>query len=145
MDDVEGATRITVEESELLYRGIVIDEKTGIPRQIKWDKNTNKYRLSSAAFHDSKGKLSVDIASKTTPQESLQRLEKSRALACIMAKHPIDLGYCVIEDPIKNNPAHALILSGEKEISKKHQKKLAQKCQWAIPPKDYQMLEPTIG
>lgn len=146
MNLVEGATRVAVDDNELLYRGIVVEENTGFPSQIVFDNNLQKYRLTSAAFLDQE--ISVDIASKTTPQESLNRLLKSSALACLQAKQPKELGCEVIADPIDNekekNPAHALICTKTtttKSQRKKIARKLAKCCQWTIPPKGFDVYE----
>jgi hypothetical protein len=123
-----------VAQDEDLYRGIITK---GVSSQIKKDG-----RISSYAFYDARGELSVDIASKTTSKESLNRLIKSDALVMIQAKIPFTLGYKVEEDPIFNvpglsdNPAHALILSGGVAISQSHRRIMAQHCSWAIPPTD---------
>jgi hypothetical protein len=122
-----------VDPNESLYRGITKD-------QIVPNGESGTYRPSSVAFSDQNGCLSVDIASKTSPSESLRRLPKSVALASLAAKIPIHQGYRVVEDPvcdcpgIEDNPAHALVLSEGGPISKVHRRELAGKCLWAIPP-----------
>ena len=89
------------------------------------------YRVSSAAFHDTMNQLSVDIASKTTPEKCIEGPPKGDALASLKAKIPKRLGYSVVEDPIPNNPAHALILG---KIRRPDKRKLAASCTWIIPP-----------
>lgn len=124
-----------VAPTELLYRGVA-------EGQIVFDSERGIQRPSSAAFIDRRGPLSVDIASKTTPEESLQRLPRSIALASFSALLSIEMGYQVLEDPVfdrpglKDNPAHALIASmdGDKPITKAHARILARKSCWAIPP-----------
>lgn len=89
-------------------------------------------RPSSAAFkrkRDEDG-VSVDIASKTTPEKSIK---DSVALASIQAIVPIRLGYPVCADPILDNPAHALIKG---DISHSNRQKIAKECTWVIPPKN---------
>jgi hypothetical protein len=128
-----------VDPSEFLYRSIIT---CGASRQIKYDEVKGIWRPSSYAFSDARGELSVDIASKTTPEESLRRRPKSGALATFQAEIPISLKYPVEEDPIKNdpdkpdNPAHALVLSGNKPMTHSHRRIIAQQCSWAIPPTD---------
>lgn len=85
------------------------------------------YCTSSAAF---KGvDISVDIASKSTPERSIKT---SAGLVGFLAKVPISLGYPVLEDPIPENPAHALIKG---KIRRRHAKLLANACQWIIEPR----------
>jgi hypothetical protein len=122
-----------VDPNESLYRGITKD-------QIVPDGESGTYRPSSAAFSDESGCLSVDIASKTSPSESLRRLPRSVALASFPAEAPIRQGYRVVEDPVsacpgvEANPAHALVLSNGKPIRKAHCRELARRCLWAVAP-----------
>ena len=123
-----------VAPEESLYRGV-------IKGWIVVDKETGGRRLSSAAFTSTAGPLSVDIASKTTPEESLRRGPRFVVVASLVAALPIRLGYQVLEDPILNrpdmedNPAHALIVGPGKgyPIKKSDARKLAQNCSWAVP------------
>lgn len=135
MDVVEGATRVIVDDEELLHRGIIVEQ------WIIFDNNLQRYRLTSAAFKDSE--ISVDIASKTTPQESLDRLPKHKALASLVSRDPKELECDVVTDPKVGNPAHALILikSGKGRVARL----LAKKCNWSIPPDGYDMYEPVIS
>lgn len=142
MNAAEGATQNSVDDNELLYRCIVVNIEPQQSAQIIWDDNAKKYRLTSAAFKDPDN--SVDIASKTTPQECLGRKPKSGAVAVLLAIEPKKLGYRVVEDPLQDNPAHALILSGGKPMKKAHKRILVKKCRWVIAPKGFDMLEPVI-
>jgi hypothetical protein len=111
-----------VDVNETLYRGVTSD-------QLIDDHKLKRQRPSSVAFSDKFGKLSVDQASKTTPEESLKRLSKSKAVANFPAQIPINFDYDVVEDPIiEENPAHALILSGGKPMKKVHCKQIAKEC-----------------
>jgi len=116
-----------VPPNESLYRGIIKD-------WVVFDKRMNAYRPSSVAFKDGCGTLSVDIGSRTNPQESKQRLPLSVALASFLAEVALGLKCQVVADPQKGNPAHALVLSDGRPISKSGRKLLAKKCSWAIPP-----------
>jgi len=108
-----------VDESESLWRGICT-------LQIK--KNLDgTYRPSSGAFKSTD--LSVDIASKTTPEKSIRNFA---ALSGFLAAVPIKLGYPVIEDPVKGNDAHALIKG---KIKSGHAKKIANSSEWVVEPK----------
>ena len=108
-----------VDPKEFLFRGVTRGQI--VPDSRK----PNAYRPSSAAFRDVGGCLSVDVASKTSPSESLQRLPQSVALVCFSAAIPIGQGYPVVEDPIEGNPAHALVQSDGRPISKAHCRELA--------------------
>lgn len=125
-----------VAPEESLYRGVI--DCWLVP-----DKESGARRLSSAAFTSRAGPLSVDIASRTTPEESLQRGRMFVALASFSAALPIELGYKVWEDPVfgcpdmEDNPAHAIIIGPpgqEWPIKKSHAKMLARGCSWAVPP-----------
>jgi len=76
--------------------------------------------------------LSVDIASKTTIEKCLAGPPPGDALASITAKIPKGLGYPVVEDPLLDNPAHALIMG---KIRGRHARELANACQWVIEPR----------
>jgi hypothetical protein len=107
-----------VPENESLWRRIA---KSQI---IKLEIGT--YRPSSAAFKSKD--VSVDIASKSTPEQSIKT---SSGLAGFLAKVPITLGYQVFENPIPENPAHAIIKG---KIRRGHARVLTNACQWVIEP-----------
>jgi hypothetical protein len=108
-----------VDGSESLWRGIH-------KLQIKTNPD-GTYCPSSGAFRSKD--LSVDIASKTTPEKSINNFD---ALSGFLAEVPIKLGYQVIEDPVEDNDAHALIKGN---ITKTHAKKIANSSEWIIEPK----------
>ena len=108
-----------VDESESLWRGIH-------KFQIK-PNSDGTYRPSSGAFKSTD--LSVDIASKTTPEKSINNFA---ALSGFLAEVPIKLGYPVIEDPVEDNDAHALIRGN---ITKTNAKKIANASEWVVQPK----------
>lgn len=85
-------------------------------------------RLSSAIYRSTSSDISVDIASKTTPERSIN---DALALSSILARIPKGLGYPVVEDALPENPAHALIKG---RITKSHARELAGKSSWAIEP-----------
>lgn len=115
-----------VDENEDLWRRIhsnqiVPDGKGGL-------------RPMSGAF---KGRdISVDLASKTTPQKSIR---DSLGLTEFKATIPINLGHRVVEDPIvddpiiPDNPAHALILG---VIDKKKARIIIDNSHWIINPRN---------
>jgi len=108
-----------VDESESLWRGIHLF-------QIK-KKSDGTYRPSSGAFKSTD--LSVDIASKSTPEKSIRNFA---ALSGFLAEVPIKLGYLVIEDPVEDNDAHALIKG---KIKGGHATKIANASEWVVGPK----------
>jgi len=108
-----------VDESESLWRGIC-------EFQIK-KKPDGTYCPSSGAFKSTD--LSVDIASKSTPEKSIGNFA---ALSGFLAEIPIKLGYPVIEDPVEGNDAHALIKG---KIKSGHAKKIAIASEWVVEPK----------
>jgi hypothetical protein len=110
---------LLVDGSESLWRGIHKD-------QIK-PNSDGTYRPSSGAFKSTD--LSVDIASKTTPEKSIRNFA---ALSGFLAEVPIKLGYPVVEDPLKDNDAHALIKG---EIKKGHARVIANSSKWIVEPK----------
>jgi len=68
-------TKKAVDEDEILYHGII---SKAVPCQIV-PNGKDYFRPTSAAFQGQpphQNKLSVDIASKTNPEESLKRLPK---------------------------------------------------------------------
>ena len=91
------------------------------------------FRPSSGAFKSTD--LSVDIASKSTPEKSIRNFA---ALSGFLAKVPIKLGYNVIEAPVKDvegvedNDAHAIIKG---KIKGSHAKKIANASEWVVKPK----------
>lgn len=107
-----------VDRNETLYRGIsqfyIKREDEGI------------YRISSGAYKTVD--VSVDLASKTTPETSVKSFA---ALAGLTAACPIDLGYKVVEDALPDNPAHALILG---KVTSGDAKKMANVSHWVVPP-----------
>lgn len=108
-----------VDESEVLWRGIHL-------LQIKKESD-GTCRPSSAAFKTTN--LSVDIASKTTPEKSIRNFV---ALSGFLAAVPIELGYPVVEDPVEGNDAHALVKG---KITKGHARRIANASEWVVEPK----------
>lgn len=108
-----------VNENEVLLRRIHYSH-------IRHDKS-GECIPSSAAFKCRD--LSVDIKSKTTPEKSLGF---SSALSGFKATVPIRLGYEVVEDPLPQNPAHAIILGS---INRRNARLIRDECYWVIEPK----------
>jgi hypothetical protein len=109
----------------------LVDDSESLWRRIHFSwikKKTNRiYSPSSAAF---KGiDISVDIASKTTPQKSIR---DSAALAGFLASVPKRLGHQVVEAPLPDNLAHALIKG---KITRAKARKIADSSKCIIEPK----------
>jgi len=128
MDDNSTQDIQQVDDDEELFRRVVQD----------WiqKKEDGTLKLSSASYYQRTGDISVDIASKTTPEKSIKG---ALALVELLAKVPKDLGHPVVEAPIEEdlecgreaNPAHALITG---RMNKTHAKKLAIASSWVILP-----------
>jgi len=111
--------------------GQFVDDNEFLWRRIhsSWIKqyDDGQYVPSSAAF---KGKdISVDIASKTTPEKSIR---DSAALAGFLAAVPKKLGHQVVEAPVPDNPAHALIMG---KITRSEAHMIVNSSEWVIKPK----------
>ena len=66
------------------------------------------FRVSSKAFKDESGEVSVDIARRTTIEEARGR-KRFPEMAELPASVPRANGQVVASDPIDSNPAHGLI------------------------------------
>lgn len=121
MDDNSTQDVQQVEDDEVLFRRLTVKH---------WiqEKDDGTFRPSSAVYRSTSSDISVDIASKTTPKKSIKG---AFALIELIAKIPKKFGYPVVEKPIEENPAHALIKG---KITKSHAKKLAVASSWAILP-----------
>ena len=114
--------------------GQIVDGNESLWRRIHrtWIKKCDNgiCRPSSAAFKSKD--VSVDIASKTTPTESIR---DSDALASVLASVPKNLGHEVYEAPIKDdpklpdNPAHAIIAG---KINQRKAREIAKACKWVV-------------
>ncbi|MBW8000438.1 MAG: hypothetical protein FVQ80_00245 [Planctomycetes bacterium] len=110
-----------VDDGEMLFRKLTV-------RGWIVKKGDGAIRPSSAVFISRFDPISVDIASKTTPEESIK---EAFALVGLIAGLPKSLGCPVVEDPIEGNPAHALIKG---KITKSKARQLATASSWIIPP-----------
>jgi hypothetical protein len=77
------------------------------PKQLKRNPD-GSLRASSASFKDSRGELSVHIASLTTLEEILRR-RPEMSVAQVTAGKVRSLGYVVIAAPTADDPSHAVI------------------------------------
>jgi hypothetical protein len=132
MDDNSTQDIQQVADDEELFRRLTVRNQLA--------KNTDgTYRPSSAVYRSTLGDISVDIASKTTPEESIK---DAIALIGIFAKEPKELGYPVVEDPIEENldsgieenQAHALI-KVEGKMTQSHARRLVRVSSWVIQPR----------
>ena len=110
-----------VDDREELWRRIhkkliVRDEKTGGVRPM------------SGAFKDTRGELSVDIASKTSPVKSVGDWAGLAGFACIIPK---EYGHRVVADPLPANPAHALVLD---RLGNPCIQKIQKHLRWIVEP-----------
>lgn len=85
--------------------------------------------VNSAAFKLSdvyETEISVDIAKLTDPQTSVNRAGRAGfRLAAVQSKHPVELGFRIVPDPVPGNDAHPLLMGrNDKRISRV----LAAKC-----------------
>lgn len=89
-----------IPDDAFLYRRII--------RQWFVQNGDGTERISSAAFKDGRGELSVNVASLTTPRRVLQGRPKDR-LAQLQAKIPRSLFLNVMMDAKPDDPSHAVI------------------------------------
>ena len=92
----------TIDDEDELYRRL-------LHYYIKTDG-----KISSAAFQPSKrgrsDAVSVDLARKTTPEETLGRDNRGFRLGGILAAVPRSSGLDVLHDPLPGNESHCLIV-----------------------------------
>jgi len=110
----------TIPDDALLWRRVP-------PDQVK-PLADGGFRVSSAAFRDKTGELSVHVASLTDGERALGGYPLY-SLAQLSASVPRSLGFSVSRDPLPNDNSHALICP---KASKGHASKLAQSCTWAF-------------
>lgn len=93
--------------------------------------NAGGTRVSSAAFKESSGEISVDRANLTNAEAALA-LYPHHGLAAIEARVPRSLGaYVVRARPTPDNPAHAVICP---RPTRGHARQMAGKCEWRREP-----------
>src|SRR5262245_86596 len=123
MDDapIRRVDDLTIPDSEGLWRRI--------PRSwVVLDKETGEWRLSSVAFINRRGELSVALSSLPTVEQSLAWYPE-HSLAEVKAMVLRERGYRVRPDPLPDNVAHALV-SGK--ITKTHAREIARVATWVI-------------
>lgn len=104
------------------FEQIVSDEKGG-------------FRPSSAVFKDRFNRLSVDIASKSTSENTISvhgEGPRGDGLIGFLASIPQSHGHPVKEDPQPNNPAHAVILG---EMKTPTIREIIRRFRWIISPR----------
>jgi hypothetical protein len=102
-----------IPDDAFLYRRI-------IPKWFVANEDGTK-RISSAAFKDGNGELSVNVASLTTPRRVLQGRPDDR-LAQLQARIPRSLKLNVMMDVKPGDPSHAVICP---EASKSQARRMA--------------------
>lgn len=92
--------------------------------------------ISSGTFKSrSNPHVSVDREKLSRPRDTLSRNQNAKGVARLIASEVRSLDLSITPDPLPENPSHALIIQNEnQQISKSIAKKLAQMCEWAIPP-----------
>lgn len=88
-------------------------------------------RPTSGAFRYIKNVTSVDIASLTTPEQTLEDYPTFR-LVEIEAGFLRSLGCRIVRDLQPDNPAHALVYGSAPEgrLTKTQAREVAKKCKW---------------
>jgi len=110
-----------ISDDELLYRTIH-------PHFI------NEGRVTSAAFLSRKDPhVSVDLASLSTPEQSLARRPAHAGVVQLVTGFVRSLRLAVAGDPLPENPAHALIVAAAQ--SKQIARQLARASAWVIAPR----------
>lgn len=94
----------TIPDSELLYRRI-----RALPDNIQLVA-PGQYRPASGRLKDTRGPLSVDLGSLSTPEQTRNRADpRSFHVAAFTALAARKVGCRIVRDPQPNEPAHALI------------------------------------
>lgn len=114
----------------------LIADKVELYRRIAhgWvcpDQQTGRQRLSSLAFRDSMGEISVELSSLTSPAECMARGGPTIiGLVALTVAQVREMGFTVVHDPKPDNPAHALILGAS---SKRNSRDLSRVARWIYP------------
>jgi hypothetical protein len=111
----------TIPDAEGLWRRIH-------PSWIVPDRETGGWRVSSAAFIDRRGELSVDLASLTTVEWSLAGYPE-HSLAEVKVAVIREKGYGVVRDPLPENAAHALVRG---RMTKAYAREIARATLWKV-------------
>jgi hypothetical protein len=123
----------TIPDDELLYHRVYPD-----PQGIYIEPSSQQPRPTSGAFRSKDHEpLSVDLASLSTPQESLSRAPRPDFYVAEVNAGDIrklDIGCGVVRDPEEGNPAHALVHGRGKggALTKGQREKMAQRSRFTI-------------
>jgi hypothetical protein len=110
-------------------------------RRVLWCYVVDGTGIASGAFINrdkSDPHVSVDLASLSSPQQTLGRWPLAAGVAQILVEFVRQHTPGVVRRPAKDNPAHALIirdLSLSNSRWKEVARMMAKACDWAIPPK----------
>ncbi len=123
---------LSIGDDERLYRRVFVDD----PSQLKVDPGTGQLLPSSTSFKSRKTPTSVDIASLTTPSESLGN-RPGHYLIEVEVRAARETGCIVVRDANDNNQAHAHIIGTKRDdglLTDSEAKKLVNKARWVISP-----------
>lgn len=117
----------SIPNAEDLYRRLARD-------WIVPDRMTGGVRVSSGAFKDLHGEISVHLSSKITPEDSLAYGGAGIvALVAVTAGNVRSLAQAVVRDAQPDDPAHALICGQQPQSIRR---KLAGLARWICCPDD---------
>jgi hypothetical protein len=126
------ADDITVLNNERLLRRIH-------PRWKVLDDNSRQWRVSSAAYTDSKDGSPTSVSLEQTliqhklPIELLLHGYQDYSLAAITMGFARTIGQGVQRDPQPNDPSHALLFGNKTDMVRR---KLAKNSAWIVAPQD---------
>lgn len=118
----------SIRDDDLLWRRVV-------PEWIVYELDGSS-RLSSLAFRDKRGEISVHLAKLTNPETVLQS-HPGDGIVAITAGQARALGYRIALDPTPADQSHALICAPPERGTKEKErdaKRFAQTAQWLIRP-----------
>lgn len=125
-DRAHDVEEIEISQDDILYRLITEDQLE--PAEAD---NPSRRRVRSNAFKGGTNELSIDIAKLTSPERSVEGLNKHGVMLAEMpASHPASLGFPARYDPLPNNPAHGVLTGTHPRLPKSKCKKLASGCSW---------------
>ena len=101
------------------------------PDDVVVDPETGQRRPSSATFRSKSNIISVDLASLTTPERALENFPR-HVLVEIGVGTARSLGCKVVRDPLRENPAHALLYGSgpEGRMTKSQAREIVSRCKW---------------
>jgi hypothetical protein len=118
----------TIKDDEWLWRRIH-------PTAVTGDQDTGQRVPQSGAFRDTRGELSVFLASETTLPVVL-RGHQNFGVAEFQASAARSADCIIVRDPLPDNPAHALVCGkrASREISIREAKMIKKRSRWVVLP-----------